>query len=105
EHHKIPKQEHQTREIDQRNRTLMLADELSHFRKDQNKMQEEYWLQKPSSDVDPIDCPIEIVQLSGVHERIEDKRHQAENVKVSRARRGPAPQENIDSNAEVDEGD
>ncbi len=83
----------------------MLADELPLFRKGQNKMQEECWLQKPSSDVDPVDCPIEIVQLSGVLERIEDKRHQAENVKVSRARRGPAPQENIDSNAEVDEGD
>src|SRR5207249_12215456 len=83
----------------------MLADELPLFRKGQNKMQEECWLQKPSSDVDPVDCPIEIDQLSGVLERIEDKRHQAENVKVSRSRRGPPPQENIDSNAEVDEGD
>ncbi len=55
--------------------------------------------------VAPVDDPIEGVELGGVFEGIQNKRDEAEDVKVGRLGRRPAPEENVDSDAEVDQSD
>ena len=48
---------------------------------------------------------IKPVQFSGVMERVGNERNQAENIKVSRARRGPASQQNVQPDAKIDKTD
>src|SRR5579862_8761715 len=64
-------------------------------------MQEQRRLQQPRRDVGPEDDPIEVVQLSGVVERVKDERDQAENVKVRALRRGPAAQQDVNTDTQV----
>src|ERR1700691_2467653 len=83
----------------------MLAYKLAFLGKDENEMQEKSRLQHSGTDVAPVDCPVEIVQLAGVLEGIGNERDEAENVEVRRAGSSPAAQQNVESNAEVNECD
>ena len=68
-------------------------------------MQEQRRLQQPGDHVRPVDDPVKVVQLAGVVERVKDERDQAENVEVRALGRGPASQQNVDADAEVDQRD
>src|SRR5208283_516052 len=68
-------------------------------------MQKQRRLQQPGDDVGPIDNPIEVVQFAGVMEGIEDERDEAEDVKVRALGRSPAPEQNVDADAEIDQRD
>ncbi len=80
----------------------MPADEPMPLRKGQGKMQKQSRLEQSSRDVAPINRRIKSVEFSGVMERVGNERDQAENIKLGRARRGPAPQQNIQPNAKID---
>ena len=68
-------------------------------------MQEQRRLQQPGDDVRPVDDPVEIVELAGVVEGVKDERDQAENVEVRTLGRGPASEQNVHADAEVDQRD
>ena len=93
------------RQVRQSEQPWTLAHKLPLLGKRQNKMQEQCRLQDPRDDVAPVNDPIEIVQFAGVLERIRDERNQAENVKVRGARRGPAPQQNVHADSQINQGD
>ena len=67
-------------------------------------MQEQRRLQHPGDDVAPVDRPVEVVQLAGVLERIRDERDQAENVEMRGAWRRPAAQQNVNTDAQINQG-
>ena len=67
-------------------------------------MQEQRRLQQPGHCVRPVDDPVEVIQLPGVVKGVEDERHQAENIKVCALGGRPAPQQDVDAYAQVDEG-
>ena len=83
----------------------MLADEFPPFREGQYVVQEKRWLQQPRDFIGPQDDPVKSVELAGVVKRVENERYQAENVKVRRAHGGPAPQQHIKTDAQVNERD
>src|SRR6266571_525966 len=83
----------------------MTANELFTFRESEHEVQEQRRLQQPGDHVRPVNCPIEVVQLAGVLESVEDKRHQAENVKVSGFGRRPTTQQNIQPYSQIDQRD
>ena len=60
----------------------------------QREMQQQRRRQQPRHDIRPINFLIERVQLAAVMERIQNERHQAENIKMHRARRIPPPHKN-----------
>src|SRR5271157_1429929 len=68
-------------------------------------MQEKRRLQQPGHHVRPVDDPVKVVELAGVVERVKDERHQAEHIEVSALGSGPAAQQDVQSNAEVDKCD
>ena len=68
-------------------------------------MQKDRRLKDRRDYVTPVDRPVKFVQLAGVLERVGNERHQAEDVEVRRARRGPAPQQYVNSDAEINQRD
>src|ERR1700736_5159686 len=68
------------------------------------EVQEQRRLQRPCGDVSPVDDPVERVQFRGVFERIKYKRDQTEDVEVRRFRRGPASEQHVDPDAQIDQG-
>src|ERR1700694_3026236 len=83
----------------------MLADDLPPFRKGQYEVQKERRLQQPRDLIGPEDTPVESVELTDVVQGVENERYQAENVKMRRTDRRPAPQQYIKPNAQIDERD
>ena len=81
-----------------------LANELPPFGKRQNKVQEQGRLQDPGNDIAPVNYPIEVIQFAGVLERIGDERNQAENIEVRGSGCGPATQQDVDADAQVNQG-
>ena len=69
------------------------------------EVQKECRLQSLRRHVAPVDDLVEDVQLAGVFEAVEDERGQAEDVEVGGFGRGPASEEDVDSDTEVDERD
>jgi hypothetical protein len=66
-------------------------------------MEEQCRLQYPRDDIAPQDGPVKIVQLAGVLEGIGDERDQTKNVEVRGTGSGPAAEQDVDANAEVNE--
>ncbi len=81
----------------------MLAHRLAFFREGEDEVEKQGGLQNPGGDVAPIDRPVEIVQLAGVLERIGNEGDEAENVEVGGAGSGPAAQQDVEADAEIDE--
>ena len=82
----------------------MSAHHLSLLWEGENEMQEQSRLQHSGGDVPPIDRPVEIVQLAGVLEGIGDKRNQAKDVEVRGPGSSPPAEQNVEADAQVDEG-
>ena len=51
----------------------MLVDEIPSLRKSQHEMQKQSRLQEPGDNVAPIDRPVELVELSGELEGVENE--------------------------------
>ena len=68
-------------------------------------MEKERRLQRLGQHVDPENGPVERVELAGVFQRVERERNQAEEIEVSGARRGPAAEENVDADGQIDQAD
>src|SRR5271170_8059397 len=68
-------------------------------------MQKERRLQRLGQDPAPVNGPVKAIEFAGVVERIQDKRGQTKDVKVSRPRSGPPPEEDIEANRKVDQRD
>ena len=66
-------------------------------------MQEQGRLKQFGNDVGPVDRPVEVVQLSRVMEREIDKRAQAKKIKVRGFGGRPAPEQNVETDAEINE--
>ncbi len=75
------------------------------LREGQRKVQEQRRLQQPRDYVGPVHNPVEVVELAGVVERIENERYQAENVEVRALGRSPASQQDIQADAQVNQRD
>ncbi len=75
------------------------------FREDQDEMQEQRRLQVARHHVRPEHDPVKGVELPREVERIQNERGQAEEVEVRSFGRGPAPQQHVQPNPQVDEGD
>ena len=73
------------------------------LRKLQHKMQEERRLQQFGDDICPVDDLVKVVQLSGVVERIINERNQTEDIEVRRTWRGPAPQQHINADTQINQ--
>ncbi len=69
------------------------------------KVQEERRLDGLRGHVAPVDDPVEGAGFAGRAEAVEDEGSQAEDVKMDGLWGRPAPEENVDADAEVDEGD
>src|ERR1700685_2594461 len=95
-------QKQQPRNVNREDYPAMSADEPMPLRKGQGEVQEESSLKQSSRDVPPVNGRIKSVQFSRVMERVGNERDQTEDIKVSRARRGPAPQQNIQPDAKID---
>src|SRR5205807_9563570 len=80
-----------------------LAHKLALLRERKNEVQEQRGLQHSGGDVAPIDCPVEIVELAGVLEGIGDERDEAKDVEVRGTGGGPAAQQDVEDDAEIDE--
>ena len=68
-------------------------------------MQQQRRLQHIGENVPPVNRAIERIQLAGKVERAERKRNQAKNVKVSRSGSSPAPEQDVKSNAQINQAD
>ena len=66
-------------------------------------MQKQRRLQRLSQDLAPVDGPVKSIEFAGVIERIQDKRGQAKDVKVSRPGSRPAPEEDIEADGKVNQ--
>ena len=66
-------------------------------------MQKQRRLQRLGQDLAPVDGPVKGIEFAGVIERIQDKRGQAKDVKVSRARSRPPPEEDIETDGKVNQ--
>src|SRR5690349_22495705 len=67
-------------------------------------MQEQSGLQQLSNDVAPENGPVKRVVLAGAMERVQNERHQAENIKVRGFWGGPAAEQNVKADAEINKG-
>ncbi len=68
-------------------------------------MEKERRLQGGRRNIAPIDDPVEIREPVGVFKGIEDERRQAEKIEVGGAGRGPAAEEDIEPDPEIDQRD
>src|SRR5207237_3664253 len=68
-------------------------------------MQEQSRLEEPRDYIAPVNRLVKLIKFSRVLERIENERDQTEDVKVRGTRCGPAPQQDIHSNAKIDQRD
>ena len=68
-------------------------------------MQEHRRLQYPGNDIAPVDDPVEVVEFSGVVERVRDKRNYAENIEVRRTCRRPPSQQYVQADPQIDQRD
>src|SRR4030095_17129944 len=91
--------------VNSRDDPAQALDEVPLLREGQREMQEQSGLQQPSDNVRPVDRPVEYVEFPCELKRVKDERYQAKNIEVRGFGRGPAAQENIESNAEVNERD
>ena len=94
-----------SRQIEQLNRPAVLEGKSPPLGEGQYKVEEERGLQQPGDLVAPQDYPVEAVELAGKVQRVEDKRDQAEDIKVQGTDCRPAPQQYLEANAQVDERD
>src|SRR6185312_2715690 len=69
------------------------------------EVQEERGLQRGRDVVAPQHPEIERIELAGVLERVEGERRQAEDVEMSGLRGGPAPEEDVQADGEIDQCD
>ena len=79
----------------------MPAAKFFYFREGEREVQEERWLQQPCNHIAPINNFVELVQFSGVFERVENERDQAEDVEMHGPGRGPAAQHHVKPDAQV----
>ena len=91
-----------SRQIDQGQKPGMFAHRLAFFREGENEVEKQGRLQHSGSDVAPINRPIEIVQLAGVLEGIGNEGDEAENVEMRGTGSGPAAQQDVEADAEID---
>ena len=90
-------------EIDERHEP---APALSLFRgKCQCEVQEERGLECVCADLAPLDDPVELVELAGGPEGVEDERNEAKDIEVGGMGGGPASQQHIEADAEIDQSD
>jgi hypothetical protein len=68
-------------------------------------VQEERRLQRFGDDVGPEDGPVQSIELGGVLERVERERDQAEEIKMRRAGRAPAAQQDVKTDDEINKTD
>ncbi len=73
------------------------------LRKSQNKVQEQCRLQHPCNNVAPINNPVKVIEFPGVLKRIRDERDDAKNIEVCRTGRGPAAQQNVQTNSQINQ--
>ena len=66
-------------------------------------MEEQRRLQRSGQNPAPVDSPVKAVQLAGVVKRVKNKRGQAKDVKMSRTRSGPPPEQDVESDGEIDQ--
>jgi hypothetical protein len=83
----------------------MPANKLPLLGEGQNEVDEQSWLQQPGDNVAPQNDRVKIVQLVYVFERIRDEGDQAENIEVRGTGSGPAAQQNVYANAQIDQRD
>src|SRR4029077_1963217 len=95
----------QARQINKSYQPAQFGGVIAALRKGERKMQEQSRLQHTCGNVAPEDGPVKGVQLAGVMKRVKNERHQAENIKVGGFGRGPAAEQNIKSDSQVDQGD
>ena len=69
------------------------------------KVQKERRLERRCGHVAPVNDPVEGVEFAGVTEGVQDERNQAEDVKMDRLGSRPAPEEDVDSDTEIDKRD
>ena len=108
--HDPPAQQHQPRQIHQRSQRAEPHRSKAPvftalFRESERKVQEQCRLQQLSDDVAPVDNRVKRIELAGVMERVQNERHEAENIKMRGFRRGPAAEENVKTDAQVDQCD
>jgi len=75
------------------------------LREGEREVQEQGRLECLGDDVAPVDDPVQIVELAGVVEGVQRERYEAEDVEVHRARSGPAAEEDVETDGQVDEAD
>ena len=68
-------------------------------------MEEERGLKRPRDDVRPEDGLVNEVPLAGVFQSVQGERNETEQIKVKRAWSGPAAEENVNADREIDESD
>ena len=73
--------------------------------KSEGEVQKEGWLQRVRADFAPVDDPIELVQLAGGPEGVEDERNQAEDIEVGGVGGGPASEQDVETDAKIDQRD
>ena len=66
-------------------------------------MQEQRGLQDPRSYVEPINGPVEQIQLARVSEGVKDKRGQAEYIEVARVAGRPAAEKDEGADQEIEQ--
>ncbi len=71
----------------------------------EGKVEEECRLERISDNLAPVDSLVEGFRPAEVPERVEDERGEAEQIKVGGVGRGPASEEDVEADAEIDQGD
>ena len=99
----LHRQDQRARHVHRGNQPAAAVQHRLALREGQREMQEQRRLQQPCHHVRPVDDPVKVVELAGVVERVENERHQAEDVEVSTLGRGPASQQDVEADAEVDQ--
>ena len=84
---------------------ILAAAAVSFIRKGLREVQEESRLQRAGDDVAPVHHLVEQVELARVEERVHHEGREAKDVEVQRVGRGPAAEEDIEADAEVDQRD
>ena len=69
------------------------------------EVEEQRGLKRGGDDVGPVDDPVEGVELAGVLEGVEDEGDEAEDVEVGGFGGGPAAEQDVDADGQVDHGD
>ncbi len=101
----MQRKQDRARGVHRRNQPAVALHQRLALRKGEREVQEQRRLQQPRDDVRPVNDPVEVVQLAGVVERVEDERDQAENVEVRALGRGPAAQQDVKADAEIHQRD